>query len=208
MPNERRVRREPRLWAVLCTVLLVTVAVLLGVLGPRIGDGRSADSLKPLGDLAHAARDVQQCMEAEAIERPSDATGPTGDELTRLATESLRVEWSPPSFESLGGIAVLAGPIPLAGDGRGLAILFECAGENSARFVTLVAIPDDGGFAVFDEFGRARPFESSDAILEPDDPDDPDGPSTLVWTDGTILFVARCDERAALDTARVALGAP
>ena len=195
-------------WAVMTALALIAACVAVGIFGPRIGDGRGDDALLPMGDLAVTARDVQQRMQLEALERPEEAPGPTSSELAMLALESLGAEWTPPDLASVGGVAVLAGPVPLSLDGHGLAILYEFEELGEARFIALLALPDSGRHAVFDEFGRARVLYPTQAILEPDSPEDADGPSTLAWSDGTMIFVARCDERLGLALARVALGAP
>ncbi len=196
-----------RRWPLVAALLLIAASVVIGVFGPRLGDGRAADALQPIGDLAVASRDVQERMQLEALERPEAAPGPTSADLAALATESLGVDWTAPDLATLGGVPILAGPVPLAPDGRGVAILYEFEDRGPSRFVTLVALPDAGRYAIFDEFGRARVLDPAQAILESDRHEDADGPSTLVWSDGTMLFIARSDERMTLVAVREAFGA-
>ena len=83
-------------------------------------------------------------------------------------TQSIGIDWAPPILGEDGCVPILAGAAPLSKDGRGVVILFECAGSERGRHLVIAALPDDGLNGVFDEFGRARVFDSSESILEPD----------------------------------------
>ncbi len=205
--EERRQVGTRGRWPLVLALLFTAAAVALGIFGPRLVDKSHEGSTRPLGDLAGLVRDIDERMRAEALERPPEASGPTDPELSALVRESLEIEWSPPTLDDIACVVVLAGTIPLPEGRSGVAILFECAEEGSVRHVTLVATADDGRSAIFDEFGRARPFEAAEAILEPDDPTDPEGPSTFAWTDGAVVVMARCLERAPLESLRGVLGA-
>lgn len=194
--------------AVAAALLLVTASVLVGVWGKRLAESRAVDSLIPIGDITQVARQLQHQLELEALHRPTDAALPTSEDLSKVARENLALEWTPPDMRGNGYIAVMAGSAPLLENGSAMAVLYELEGEQSDRFLALFALPDEGEFAVFDDFGRARVFESAQSILEPDDATDPTGPATLAWSDGTLLFIARAGSRDELMRAHAALGAP
>ncbi len=206
MPNDaRRAPKSLQRWPLAVAMIAVAASVTLGVFGPRLVDVRSHDALRPLGDLALSVREVEERMSLEARDRPAEAPGPTDAELASLVRESLGVDWTPPPLTDDGCVPILAGPVPLSKDGRGVVILFECAGGDGGRHLVIAALPDDGTNGVFDEFGRARAFDASESILEPDVSTDPDGPSTLAWTDGALLIIGRAPDRERLERLRAHL---
>lgn len=193
--------------ALVATLAMVAASVFVGVFGPRLTE-RSQSALVPLGDVAQQAREIQARMQFEALHRPSGSQNPSRDMIAALCEHARLGGWRPPDLAADGYLLVAAQPVSLVEDEPTVALLYELTDEGADRFLTLLVSADHAQFASFDEFGRIEPFAVGRAIIEPDDVTDPLSSATLVWSDGTLLMLARAASEASLESLRAALGAP
>lgn len=186
---------------------MVAASVVIGVFGPRLSE-RSQSALVPLGDVAQQARDIQTRMQFDAVHRPIGSPNPSREMLAALCAHALLGAWRPPDLSAEGYLLVAAQPTSLIADEPSVALLYELTDEGADQFLTLLATADHAQFASFDEYGRIEPLAVGRAIVEPDDVTDPLSSATLVWSDGTLLILARAASEASLESLRAALGAP
>ncbi len=186
---------------------MVAASVLVGVFGPRLSE-RAQSGLIPLGDLVQQARDIQSRMQFESLHRPSASPLPSRELVAALCEHALLGAWRPPDLSLSDYLLVAAQPASLVADESTVALLYERNDEGADQFLTLFVTADHAQFASFDEFGRIEPLAVGRTIIEPDDATDLLSSATLVWSDGTLLMLARGDSEASLESLRTALGAP
>ena len=186
---------------------MVAASVVVGIFGPRLSE-RAQSALVPLGDLAQQARQIEARLQFEALHRPSGSANPTREMLAELCENARLGSWRPPDLSLDGYLLIAAQPTSLSADEPTLALLYENTSESADRFLALFATADHAQFASFDEFGRIEPFAVGRTIVEPDDATNPRSSATLVWSDGTLVVLARAESGDSLKSLRTALGAP
>ncbi|MSR18883.1 MAG: hypothetical protein EXS00_06935 [Phycisphaerales bacterium] len=201
-----RGRAQLSAMAIALTIALIAGSVSIGILGPQLPARATNSSLRPLGEFAAAAVTAQRQLEFDAAHRLPDAPLPirANVEENWSATSGAPI----PDLESRGYRLVGSAPLVIAGEPDGLAVLYEGTDETPVPFILIASIADGVGWAMYDRFGQAQPIAVGETVLETPEGGAEFDESTLVWCDGTTVFLARCSESAALDDLREALGSP
>lgn len=180
--------RSTSLPAIVGTLLAVALAILVGVLGPRLGDRGIAPSGVPLGAVVESLGELHGsgfAGDADELAWRRDIEALSKVRVPRLGPGSELEEWSLEAFRT--------GTLPgIAAAGEMVVARFRRDRTQGVDYLTVAAVADRGILTRFDGFARSRPLQAGE-VLEFTAEETAGGTEVLVVVDGELVWIAHGD---------------
>ena len=185
-PRERD--RSTSLPAIVGTLLAIALAILVGVLGPQLGDRGIAPSGVPLGAVVESLGELHGsgfAGDADELAWRRDIEALATARVPRIGPGSELEDWSFEGFRS--------GTLPgIASAGEMVVARFRREQPEGTGYLTVSAVADRGILTRFDGFARSRPLQAGE-VLEFSAEETADGTEVLVVVADELVWIAHAD---------------
>lgn len=174
--------------AIVGTLIAIAVAVLVGLLGPRLGDRGIAPPGLPLGAVVESLGELHDTGfsgEADELAWRRDVEALAKVRVPRLGPGSELEGWAFEGYRS--------GTLPgLAAAGETVLARFRRERGGAVEHLSLAAIADRGILTRFDGFARSRPLQAGE-VLEFAAEETAGGTAVLVVVEEDLVWIAHAD---------------
>jgi hypothetical protein len=180
--------RSTSLPAIVGTLLAIALAVLVGVLGPQLGDRGIAPSGVPLGAVVESLGELHDAGfsgDADELAWRRDVEALAKARSPRIGPGSELEGWSFDGFRT--------GTLPgIASAGEMVVARFRREQPEGVGYLTVAAVADRGILTRFDGFARSRPLQAGE-VLEFSAEETAGGTEVLVVVDDELVWIAHAD---------------
>lgn len=173
--------------AIVGTLLAIAAAVLVGVLGPQLGDRGIAPSGVPLGAVVESLGELHDsgfAGDADELAWRRDVEALAKARVPRIGPGSDLEAWTFEGFRS--------GTLPgIASAGEMVVARFKRDRPEGVGHLTVAAVADRGALTRFDGFARSRPLQAGE-VLEFSPDETASGTEVLVVVD-ELVWIAHAD---------------
>ncbi|MEY3024288.1 MAG: hypothetical protein ACO3Y3_00840 [Phycisphaerales bacterium] len=173
--------------AIVGTLLAIAAAVLVGVLGPQLGDRGIAPSGVPLGAVVESLGELHDsgfAGDADELAWRREVEALAKARVPRIGPGSELEDWTFEGFRS--------GTLPgIASAGEMVVARFKRDRPEGVAHLTVAAVADRGALTRFDGFARSRPLQAGE-VLEFAGNETAGGTEVLVVVD-ELVWIAHAD---------------
>lgn len=181
--------------AVTIALLLVLMAILFGIYGPKIANRLTIMGGIPLGQIVDASAHLRNNAILKCQQHKNE-TSINGAQLDAMVSQLLGRPCAIPDMTKAGYQLCQVAPASLPGATyRSAELVYRSILSNEAHWLVLYLAADDGQYLVYNSFSSACQFMPNIFILEDIAATETDTSMILIWSDGPVLYLACVDDQ-------------